>query len=98
MKKLKTKRCKSLLALLGGDPLEAVPASLREAQDMQGGEPDKRQIMPRCPMTGKVSFSSESQAKQAARHRLNRGSNVSKLRVYRCEHCAQFHFSSSFKL
>jgi uncharacterized OB-fold protein len=96
--KPKKRSVKSLMALLGADPNEAAPQSLEEARFMHEmeGHTVEREERSRCPSTGKVSFPSEGQAKQAARSRLNKGSNTSKLRVYRCPDCASFHLSSSF--
>jgi len=89
---------KDLLKLLGADPNEVAPVTLKEAKwqrAMEGDEPTPTE-MERCKESGKVCFSSESQAKNAARNRLNRGSSVSKLRTYKCNHCHMYHFSSSF--
>lgn len=99
-KKPRTKKLgvKDLLKLLGADPNEVAPVTLKEAKwqrALEGEEPE-RQEMERCKESGKVCFTSESQAKTAARSRLNRGSSVSKLRTYKCDHCHAWHFSSSF--
>ena len=98
MAKLKRKGVKKLMALLGTDPNESPPSNLEEArfrQEMEG-IPVEREERERCPETGKVSFSSEGQAKQAARSRLNKGANTGKLRTYRCPDCSMFHITSSF--
>ena len=99
-KKPRTKKLgvKDLLKLLGADPNEVAPVTLKEAKwqrALEGDEPPPAE-MERCKESGKMCFSSESQAKTAARSRLNRGSSVSKLRTYHCEHCHHWHFSSSF--
>lgn len=99
-KKPKTKRqgVKDLLRLLGADPNEPAPTGLREAEfrcDLEGVEQQEKHL-DRCETTGKVCFTSESQAKQAARRRLNKGSNTSSIRVYRCESCPAWHMTSSF--
>lgn len=99
-KKPKAKKLgvKDLLKLLGANPDEAAPVTLKEAKwqrALEGDEPPPAE-MERCKESGKVCFSSESQAKTAARSRLNRGSSVSKLRTYKCDHCHMYHFSSSF--
>jgi hypothetical protein len=98
-KKPKQRSVKSLLALLGADPYEAPPASLEEARfrtELDGGQV-KRGSLERCHATGKMSFSSEAQAKQAARARLRKGANTGRLRVYKCEHCSHWHLTSQFK-
>ena len=94
-RKTKTKRqgVRALLDLLGADPNEPIPQTLAEARELAGVEFAERE---RCPETGKVCFSSESQANGAAKARLRKGSNVNQLRVYRCPDCNQFHMSSSF--
>lgn len=92
------KGVKALLDLLGADPNEVTPTNLHEARylsELHGGA-EERSALLRCESSGKVRFSSESQAKAAARSRLNRGSNVDKLRVFRCPSCGDHHFSSSF--
>lgn len=98
MNKLKKRGVKELLALLGADPLESPPNNLEEArfrQEMEGVSIERKELE-RCHETGKTSFTSESQAKQAARARLNKGANTEKLRSYRCPHCSAFHLTSSF--
>ena len=97
-KKPKKKGIKNLLSILGADPNESPPANLEEARFRQEleGQSIEREELSRCPVNGKVSFRSEGQAKQAARSRLNKGANTSKLRTYRCEHCASWHLTSSF--
>lgn len=95
---MKKRSVKALMALLGADPYESPPNNLEEArfrQEMEGVVVE-REERTRCRETGKVSFSSESQAKQAARSRLNKGANTGKLRQYKCEHCASWHLTSSF--
>jgi len=94
-KKPKPKRLgvKDLLQLIGANPNDVVPTSISEAR-LLAGVTHEEQV--RCPSNGKVCFSSESGAKSAARARLNKGSNVGKLRTYRCPDCNQFHLSSSF--
>jgi hypothetical protein len=97
---VKTKRrgVKALLELLGADPLESPPNNLDEAcfrHEMEGHTVE-REERPHCQETGKVSFTSEGQAKQAARSRLNKGANTGKLRQYKCPHCSMFHLTSSF--
>jgi len=103
-KKPKKRGVKALMELLGADPNESPPNNFEEARFRHELErqtvpvdPVRMDEMPRCQITGKVGFSSEPQAKKAARSRLNRGSNVSKLRVYRCEHCGMWHMSSNFR-
>ena len=83
-----------LLSILGPSD-DLPPSSLREAREMS--EPLDRVEMERCGETDKVCFTSESQANAAAKSRLRKGANTGKLRVYRCPHCNQFHFSSSFR-
>lgn len=96
--KIKKQGVRELLQLLGADPNEAIPSGLREAQqhaEREGGLPERSALL-RCEVSGKVRFNSESQAKGAARARLNRGANVDKLRTFRCPDCKDWHFSSSF--
>lgn len=83
-----------LLSILGPSD-EYCPTTLREAKEMS--EPVDRVEMERCGETNKVCFTSESQANAAAKSRLRKGANTGKLRVYRCPHCNQYHFSSSFR-
>lgn len=83
-----------LLSILGPSD-ELSPSTLKEARDMV--EPVERVEMERCGETNKVCFTSQSQATAAARSRLRKGANTGKLRSYRCEHCNQWHFSSSFR-
>lgn len=92
-KRLRPKSNKALLELLGADPNEPIPQTLAEARELAGVERVERE---RCGETGKVCFSSDSQARAAINSRLRKGSNVSQLRAYRCEHCNQHHMSSSF--
>jgi hypothetical protein len=98
MSKPKKRSVKSLLALLGADPNEPPPQSLEEARFMHEleGHAIEREELSRCPVNGKVSFTSEGQAKAAARARLNKGANTGKLRTYRCDDCSKFHITSSF--
>jgi len=97
--KPKKRSVKTLLALLGADPNEAAPQSLEEARFMHEleGHAIEREELSRCPVNGKVSFTSEGQAKQAARARLNKGSNCGRLRTYRCPECSLYHITSSFR-
>lgn len=97
-KKPKTKKLgvAALLNLLGADPNEPIPAGIREAQ-WHTQDDTERSALRRCPQSGKVSFTSQSQAKQAMRSRLNRGANVSRLRVFHCESCHAWHFTSSIR-
>lgn len=87
---------KALLELMGADPNELAPMNLAEARALSGLDQGTKEELPRCPANGKVMFSSEGTAKAAARSRLNKGSNVNKLRHYRCPDCNAFHLSSSF--
>lgn len=91
----KTRKCKTLFALLGGDPNEAAPANLKEAMDMQGDERPERPIPVLCPSTGKHSFTSQGIAKQAGNSRLRKGSNTGKFRSYQCPECSMWHLTSS---
>ena len=97
--KLKKRGVKALLELLGADPNEAPPQSLAEARFMheREGHTVEREELSRCRETGKVSFTSEGQAKQAARARLNKGANTGRLRTYRCPQCSNFHITSSIR-
>lgn len=100
-KKPKTKKLgvKALLELMGCDANEAVPSGLREAEmlcKMEGPE-EPQAALARCPQSGKVMFTSEHQAKGAMKRRLTKGSNVSSLRVYRCDSCSNWHFTSAFR-
>jgi len=90
-----------LLNLLRADPHEPIPHSLAEARDITNQEQEQpthnypeRQ---RCHESGKTCFSSQHQAKQAARSRLNKGANTSRLRTYLCPDCHQWHMSSSHR-
>lgn len=97
--KLKKRGVKELLALLGADPLESPPNNLEEArfrQEMEGGVIERKKLE-RCPQTDKTCFTSESQAKQAARARLNKGANTGRLRTYRCDYCSNYHITSQFR-
>ena len=96
--KPKKRGVKELMVLLGADPYESPPNNLEEARFRQelDGVAVEREELSRCRETGKVSFTSEAQAKQAARSRLNKGANTGKLRQYKCEHCAFWHLTSSF--
>jgi hypothetical protein len=98
MAKPKRKSVKSLMAILGADPYESPPNNLEEARFRREleGHAVEREERERCPVNGKVSFTSEGQAKQAARARLNKGANTGKLRTYRCPDCSMFHITSSF--
>ncbi len=87
---------KELLNLIGADPNEVIPEGLKEAQWLAKGD-GERPTLPRCPASSKVCFSSESQAKQAMRNRLNKGANTSRLRTFKCDDCHQWHFTSSFR-
>jgi hypothetical protein len=90
---------KALLELLGADPYESPPNNLEEARfrNELEGTPIEREELSRCPVNGKVSFTSEGQAKQAARARLNKGANTGRLRTYRCDYCSNFHVTSQFR-
>lgn len=46
---------------------------------------------------GKVSYTSQVAADKAAKNRLRKGSNTSKLRTYFCKICSSWHMSSSFR-
>jgi len=83
-----------LLSILGPSD-DFSPSTLNEAKEMS--EPVDRVEMERCGETNKVCFTSQSSANAAAKSRLRKGANTGKLRVYRCPHCNQFHFSSSFR-
>lgn len=87
-----------LLKLLGHNPDEHAPQSLAEARDLTNHEPLARNYPEptRCPSSNKHQFHSEHQAKKAARSRLNKGANTSRLRTYHCPDCHQWHISSSF--
>ena len=94
MKRPKSRKCKALLELLGGDPMEP-PASFSEACDMAGVVQEPRKVN-LCPTTGKHSYPSEGSARAAITSRLQKGANVRRLRAFKCEHCAQWHMTSSF--
>lgn len=92
---------KDLLELMGVDPNEPAPTGLREAEwhrDLEGGS-EERAELERCPASGKVMFSSESQARAASKRRLRKGSNASAFRVYRCPDCGgnYYHLTSQVK-
>lgn len=90
---------KALLSLMGCDPNEAVPTGLKEAEwhrSMEGDEPEPVGLG-RCSTAGKVCFTSESQAKTAAKRRLKKGSNAAAFRAYVCPDCSKWHLSSQMK-
>lgn len=88
----KSKNKSRLFELLGITDNEIIPANLKEAVELAGGV--QRDNRPTCPKTGKHAFPSESQAKRAMRARLNKGANTSKMRVYICEFCKNWHLTS----
>lgn len=99
MKKKKQADINRILGLLGADPDEIIPNNFKDAKLLHVSEYDNlpaKTEKRKCPETGKMMYLSETMAKQAARSRLNRGSNVSKIRCYLCEHCHHWHMSSSF--
>jgi len=99
MKKRKQADISRILDLLGVDPDEIVPNNFKDAKLLYVEENEKlptNKEKRKCHETGKMMYLSENMAKQAARSRLNRGSNVSKIRCYLCEHCHHWHMSSSF--
>ena len=94
-KKGATKRLFELL----GTTTESSPVNLEEARmlaEMEGSPVERRVGIRLNNECMKVCYSSESQAKSGARHRLSNSSNVNKLRVYRCDVCNAYHLTSSF--
>ena len=59
----------------------------------QLGKP-KRLALKLCPITGKHSFASESSAKAAAIHQMNRRARSKKIRAYQCPDCHRWHMTS----
>ena len=98
-KRVKTKKIKHLLDILGVDPNELVPANLEEARmihEEYGGNPIEFRSNVRLNNDcNKVCYSSEAVCRDAINHRLRCGSNSSFLRAYRCETCSAWHMSSS---
>ena len=98
MKKRSQTDVRKLLELLGADPDESIPTDFKEARLLHKSEhktSPPRHTHKKCTETGKTMYLSETMAKQAAKSRLNKGSNVSKLRQYKCEHCHHWHMSST---
>jgi hypothetical protein len=98
----KTKRksgdAKRLFELLG-TPNESPPVNLEEARmlaEMEGSPVERRVGVRLDNECMKVCFSSESQAKSGAKHRLNSSANVGKLRAYFCDTCKSWHLTSQF--
>jgi hypothetical protein len=98
MKKRKQKDINRLFKLLGwhGEALSPLsPADAAEATHcIPSQKPPKTSRQGKVNGCGKTSYTSEKHAKQAARHRLNKGANVSRLRAYRCNTCNLWHLSS----
>ena len=91
---------KRLFELLGATD-EAPPANLEEARmlaEMAGSPVHVRQGVRLDNDCMKVCFSSEAQAKSAARRRVSISSNVGKLRAYFCDTCKAWHMTSSFHI
>jgi hypothetical protein len=91
---------KRLFELLGTTS-EPTPVNLNEARmlaELAGSTVENRQGYRMENDCMKVCFTSESQAKAAARQRLNVGSNVGKLRQYYCTECKAWHMTSSFHI
>lgn len=85
---------KALLELMGADPNECPPCSLKEARQLA---PEVARFENEyCPISGKVMYSSEGACRKAITNRINKGSNVSKLRSYLCPDCSHYHMSASF--
>ena len=93
MNRPKHRKNKRLLELLGCDPHEEVP-TFEEARDSVPRERPPERVI--CPVSGKHSFPSQSTARQAATNRMNKGSGTGSVRQYLCEHCRQWHLSSSY--
>jgi hypothetical protein len=82
----------------GGHP---APSSLKEARmlaEMAGAQVQVRQGLRLDNNCMKTCYTSESQAKQAARRRVSVSSNVGKLRAYYCDVCKHWHMTSSFHI
>jgi hypothetical protein len=89
---------KRLLELLG-ENAGAPPTSIEEARmlaEMEGVEIETRSGVRLDNECNKVCYSSESNAKAGAKHRLRNSANVGKLRQYFCDACKAWHLSSSF--
>lgn len=100
MKKPKRKPgdAKRLYELLGTTN-EAPPVNLEEARmlaELEGHPVEIRKGVRLENDCMKVCYSSESQAKSGARHRLNSSANVSRLRAYFCDTCKSWHLTSQF--
>lgn len=93
MNRPKQRKNKRLLELLGADPNEPVPTFEEACDSVPRGE---RHVPVLCPVTSKHSFPSESAARRAATNRMNKGSGTGSVRQYLCEHCRQWHLSSSY--
>lgn len=89
---------KRLFELLGTSTLNA-PVNMDEARmlaEMEGVEIERHSGVRLDNDCMKMCYSSEAHAKAGAKHRLRTSSNVSRLRVYRCDICNAYHLTSSF--
>jgi hypothetical protein len=92
MKRKKEKEINRLFNILGWHP-EPIE-SIVDAEEATG-EPVEYKSSHRS-SCGKSAYTSERAAKQAMRHRLNKGANVSRLRCYKCDECGFYHMTSRF--
>jgi len=87
-----------LMNLLGCDPSsDVIPENFAEAAMFRDTEEQKKGSTRLDNGCGKVCYTSEGACRKAISRRLNKGSNVSRLRTYRCPTCDAWHMSSSFQ-
>lgn len=99
MKSRKKEELKRLLDILGPDD-SPPPVSLFEARILsedQGLATSYRHGYRKDNECMKTCYQSEPAAKDAARNRLKKGANVSKLRTYFCDICSAWHLTSSIR-
>jgi hypothetical protein len=98
-KKRSTRSVKRILDILGCDPNECFPDNLKDAKhfyEETNGIIENKHERKLCEVTQKTIYPSKKAVGSAIKNRLNRGSNTDKLRSYQCEHCKNWHMSSSF--